>query len=243
MKIVSAHQPAFLPWLGLVHKLMVSDVFIFMDIAKFRKRAFMHRNYIEINDTKKFIGLKVNKDSDYKTCDEVKISEFHSNNIKEIKEMITLNYKNYKYYDDLNFFLSENLVDELIDLNSICLKQLNFIKDQFKIEANIVKESEIIDKNKRLNASERLLEHALKTGANIYVTGVNSVDYLEKEYFKKKKIFNYVQEFDYSPFYNFQSSNEPLSIIHQIAKIGFEGIKNLMIETQIKKKDIIKIYD
>ena len=84
MKIVSAHQPAFLPWLGLVHKLMVSDVFIFMDIAKFRKRAFMHRNYIEINDTKKFIGLKVNKDSDYKTCDEVKISEFHSNNIMRL---------------------------------------------------------------------------------------------------------------------------------------------------------------
>ena len=65
MKITSAHQPAFMPWIGLIHKVFLSDVFIFMDIAKFRKRAFMHRNRIEINDAAHFIGLKVNDQSYY----------------------------------------------------------------------------------------------------------------------------------------------------------------------------------
>ena len=40
MLILSAHQPAFLPWLGLIEKVILSDIFIVMDIAKFRKRAF-----------------------------------------------------------------------------------------------------------------------------------------------------------------------------------------------------------
>ena len=65
MKVVSAHQPAFMPWIGLIHKVLLSDTFIFMNIAKFRKRAFMHRNRIEINDTAHFIGLKLSDQSDF----------------------------------------------------------------------------------------------------------------------------------------------------------------------------------
>ena len=54
LKIVSAHQPAFLPWIGYLHKLSLSDEFIVMDLAKFRKREFIHRNIIEINKEKIF---------------------------------------------------------------------------------------------------------------------------------------------------------------------------------------------
>ena len=83
MKIVSAHQPAFMPWLGLIHKVFLSDVFVFMDIAKFRKRAFMHRNRIEINNSPHFIGLKVNDQSDFKLCNEINISEHHLSDFKK----------------------------------------------------------------------------------------------------------------------------------------------------------------
>ena len=69
MKICSAHQPAFLPWLGLIHKIIVSDIFVFMDIAKFGKRAFMHRNKIEIeklasNDSRSY---HINSDKIFQT--------------------------------------------------------------------------------------------------------------------------------------------------------------------------------
>ena len=43
---------------------MVSDTFVVMDIAKFRKRAFMHRNMIEINSMEHFLGLRFSKDTD-----------------------------------------------------------------------------------------------------------------------------------------------------------------------------------
>ena len=32
---VSGHQPAYLPWLGLFHKLYLSDVFVYMDTVQF----------------------------------------------------------------------------------------------------------------------------------------------------------------------------------------------------------------
>ena len=105
MKIVTGHQPAFLPWVGLLHKVMIADVFIFMDVAKFRKRAFMHRNKIQINDSAHFIGLKLNQKSDQQYCHEVSISSSHKNNLEEVYNKIIFTYKKYKYFKDLDTFL------------------------------------------------------------------------------------------------------------------------------------------
>lgn len=243
MKFVSAHQPAFLPWLGLIHKVMLSDIFIFMDIAKFRKRAFMHRNYIEINQKENVLGLNVNDKADYLNCDEVKISAFHSDCLNKIKNKIETTYKNTEYFEDLIEFLSNTFEHNQMDLNSICLKQLLFLKDKFEIKTQIIKESKILSNNFKSTPTERLLQHAIQTKANIYITGTNSVNYLEKKLFDEHKIFNYVQKFNYLPFSKYQFTNHPLSTIHQISKIGFKKIKKMLVETQINKQNILEIYD
>ena len=43
-KLISGHQPAYLPWLGLIHKVMVADEFVFMDDVQFIGNDFIHRN-------------------------------------------------------------------------------------------------------------------------------------------------------------------------------------------------------
>ena len=173
MKLVSAHQPAFIPWVGLLHKLMICDTFIFMDIAKFRKRAFMHRNYIEINKSKNLLSLNINKNADYQNCNEIKISEFHLDCLENIKKKIIHTYKNKEYFCDLDEFLSNCFNKNVNDLNSICLHQLEFLKEKLKINTKIILESKIM-KNQSLkkSPSERLLAHAKNTNANIYITGI-----------------------------------------------------------------------
>ena len=42
--IVTAHQPAYLPWLGLLHKAALSDVFVLVDNVQFEKDSFINRN-------------------------------------------------------------------------------------------------------------------------------------------------------------------------------------------------------
>jgi hypothetical protein len=245
MKIVSAHQPAFCPWAGLLHKVILSDIFIFMDIAKFRKRAFMHRNRIEINGIANFFGLKINDDSDNKFCHEIYISNFHSNIYDELYKKIELTYKNYPYYKDLNSFLILFLNKEKKSLNDLCLWQLELLCNKLEIDSKIIKESDIIsfEESKLIDASNRLLRHAKFTKADIYITGINSKDYLDKDIFIKNSINHFVQEFDYKIFLQYQKCQEPLSVIHQIATIGFEKIK-LILHNQISKNQIInKIHD
>lgn len=244
MKLVSAHQPAFIPWVGLLHKLMICDTFIFMDIAKFRKRAFMHRNYIEINKSKNLLSLNINKNADYQNCNEIKISEFHLDCLENIKKKIINTYKNKEYFCDLDEFLSNCFNKNVIDLNSICLHQLEFLKEKLKINTKIILESNIIENQKlKKSPSERLLAHAKNTNANIYVTGINSIEYLDKEMFDREGIKNYIQRFDYKPFLHYQFAKEPLSIIHQISIMGFKNIIKLLNETQMNKERILNIYD
>lgn len=45
--ILSAHQPAYLPWLGMFHKIAVSDVFCIVDTVQFSRFDFINRNRIK----------------------------------------------------------------------------------------------------------------------------------------------------------------------------------------------------
>ena len=44
---MSAHQPAYLPWLGYLDKIKRSDIFIFLDTVQFEKNSFTNRNKIK----------------------------------------------------------------------------------------------------------------------------------------------------------------------------------------------------
>ena len=44
--LLSAHQPTYLPWLGLFHKIEVADLFIVYDDVEYSRYGWYNRNYI-----------------------------------------------------------------------------------------------------------------------------------------------------------------------------------------------------
>ena len=44
--LLSAHQPTYLPWLGLLHKIEVADLFIIYDDVQYSRYGWYNRNYI-----------------------------------------------------------------------------------------------------------------------------------------------------------------------------------------------------
>ena len=45
--IVAIHQPQYLPWLGYLHKLIVADVFCYLDNVQYKKNEWQNRNRIK----------------------------------------------------------------------------------------------------------------------------------------------------------------------------------------------------
>mgnify|MGYP000520569925 CR=1 FL=1 len=39
--IISAHQPAYMPWLGYLDRIRRSDVFVFLDTVQFEKQLLL----------------------------------------------------------------------------------------------------------------------------------------------------------------------------------------------------------
>jgi hypothetical protein len=47
MKVLAAHQPQYLPWLGFFDKLAQADVFVLLDTVQFKKNEWQNRNRIK----------------------------------------------------------------------------------------------------------------------------------------------------------------------------------------------------
>ena len=50
IKILTAHQPVYLPWLGLLHKIALSDTFVIFDTVQYLKKDWNNRNMIKAQD-------------------------------------------------------------------------------------------------------------------------------------------------------------------------------------------------
>ena len=47
MRIITGHQPVYLPWLGLFHKISLADAYVYMDDVQYLQQDWNNRNRIK----------------------------------------------------------------------------------------------------------------------------------------------------------------------------------------------------
>lgn len=57
--IVSVHQPPYLPWLGLLEKIALSQRFVVLDTVQYGARGFLHRTLYSTDAGAKYLSLSV----------------------------------------------------------------------------------------------------------------------------------------------------------------------------------------
>lgn len=57
--ILSAHQPAYLPWLGYFDKITEADIFVFLDTVQYEKNSFINRNKIKTPQGPQWLTIPV----------------------------------------------------------------------------------------------------------------------------------------------------------------------------------------
>lgn len=232
---LSIHQPNYLPWIGFIHKLMNSDIFIIFDDVQFPmgKNHFGHRTKIRSNTGDMWLTLQVNGKSSKRTWKDTTfspsqclphhlecISQFYSkaSGYSEIFPRIKNVYEEYLYKE----------VSPIVDFNTALIVE---ICDILKIETTIMRSSELDGLNSTLSGEEHIMDILRYVGATRYIsgTGPGSRRYIEEENFKQSGIeltwqsFNhpvYTQQF--SPFY------ENLSIIDMLFNIGISESQKML---------------
>ena len=236
-KLLSAHQPVYLPWLGFFHKLIVSDLFVVFDDVPYSKKMWYNRNFINGINNKILLSVPVK----FKTSQETKHKDILIDNTKnwqsEHWKSIYISYSKYpyfyKYEKDLKKFY-EKKWSKLVDLNtSLLFKLLEWLK----IKKKIIRAS---DYNLKQKKSDLIIEMCLALKQKNYLFGELGKNYCDFNKFKKFKIKPYFQNYNHPKYkvLNKRKFYENLSVLDLLFYYGDKSV-DIILKNNLSKEEIL----
>jgi hypothetical protein len=191
-RIVSGHQPAYLPWLGLLHKASLADVFIYMDDVQYLEADWQNRNRIKVSkDAWTWLTVPVDlKGSPSRRISDILIKQESGRpeerwNLRHWRALQT-SYARAPYFEQYRGFfqtlLLERSWERLSDLNLAILRQAF---EWFGIRTELVIASQQGFTGRK---SDLVLEHALRFNAGTVITGTMGRDYIDVPSFSERRI-------------------------------------------------------
>lgn len=192
--IVSIHQPAYLPWLGYLDKILRSDLFIYLDTVQFQKGSFQNRNHVRgvagpiLLTVPVLIGGRLF---------ETTLKDVRINNLtrwrRKHAETIRQNYQRAPMFARHWPLISAYYEREWEHLADLCFSMLKGLCAQLGINTKIMRASELAPTLKR--KSDLVLELCQQVGATEYLAGKYGRAYLNLDAFSDAGIAVRFQEY------------------------------------------------
>lgn len=167
-RVLAAHQPNFLPWLGLLAKAGQADIFVLADDVQYAKHGFANRNRIRTAGGWQWLTVPVR--SHGRAGQQIRDVRLDAAQPWPRKHLSTLvwNYSKAPYFEAHAPFL-EGVYgarpERLLDLN---LALLRYLLAQLGIGVDVRLSS---DFDLRTERSQRLADMAVACGCDVYLAG------------------------------------------------------------------------
>ncbi|MBC8953949.1 WbqC family protein [Xenorhabdus sp. PB62.4] len=180
---ISIHQPHYLPWLQLVYKIIISDIFVFLDHVSYSKNDWVNRNKLKNSNGTFILTIPVEK-SNGCSIKETRISGNDWRN-KHLKSFY-YNYNSAKYFDEIFPFLDGIYKRKWTYISEINYEILIWIVDFLKLNVKIIVSSELGLSSLK---NDMLIDICKLTNSSEYITGKYSYhNYLDHDLFKANNI-------------------------------------------------------
>ena len=219
---VAIHQPQYFPYGGFFHKLSLSDIYVIMDNAQYDKR-FTNRNKIITAKEPIWISVPINKKQKFAANSEVEINNempWASLHWRRLQ----ISYNNSQFFHLYKGYFEQlygKHWDMLFELDFETLKQ---VISWLGLKVEIIRESEL---NVRSKSSQRLADVSKAVGADTYVAGSGSRNYMDESVFRRDNIT--VEYQNYMPIQYHQHLSTAfvpnLSIIDVLANLGPDAMQ------------------
>ena len=186
MKMVTMHQPNYLPWIGFFSKVKHSDCLVLTDVQPFTKGSVTHRNKIRTNEGWNYLTIPINKKFyDFRICD-VELPADKAWRATHWQSILH-HYKKASY-----FAHHQNFFEKLYQSDYKYMWQLNreiisYLLACFKIDTPVVISSELNVKPD-LQKTDLMIALLKSVGADIYLSGASGRNYLEVALFPQSDI-------------------------------------------------------
>lgn len=227
IEYISAHQPAFMPWLGYIKRISLCNIFVILDDVQFEKNSFSNRNKIlnkSLNTSqwltvpilikghfeKKIKDIQINKQINWKKKHLRTISQEykHTKQFKQrFKDITEIYEKDYIY---------------LIDLN---MNILNYLLKLFSIKTKLYKQSDlrITGKNNQL-----IVSLCKKFNINNFIFGSQGKNYVDNKVFKLNDLCPLEHQFTCFHSKEITNNKDILSSIDLIFRLNDDQLKNYL---------------
>ncbi|MEU2954607.1 WbqC family protein [Streptomyces xanthochromogenes] len=251
-RLVTCHQPVYLPWPGFFHKLLLADVLVVMDTVDFSRRGNQNRNRIMAAGGRPYwmtvpLSLKTSAsrrlsdvrianqdpglDAEHAGTSVPKWQRGHWNSLR-------LSYGRTPYWSRYAAELEELYLGRtwtrLIDLN---IALLRLLVAWLRIDVELVLASELGSTGAK---SDLVLDQCRRSAASLYVSGMHGKDYLQEERFLQSGVSIFYQSYRL-PEACTQCSTLPqaLSVIDLLFRRG-DAAKDALSEGNIPRADIVE---
>ena len=234
--ILTAHQPVYLPWLGLFHKIALAETFVYFDQVQYLPKDWMNRNKIRTKSGSIWLTVPVLR----KGYRDLKTSEIEINNSidwqKKHLRSISLNYKKSPYFENYIPFFEDVYSRKWKFLGELNEYMLKWFLDELGIKVNFLNANDFKFQGEK---SSLILNMCKELNASTYIFGVLGKDYADVQEFEKNNIGLIFQNYNH-PKYS-QLYREFISHMSVIDLLFNHGPKSLeiILSNNISQKSII----
>ena len=221
--ILTAHQPGYMPWLGLFEKISRANLFCAFDAVQYERRGWDNRNYIKTHDGPLMLSVPVLAKNHFESrlCDvEIAGGPWARKHMRSIE----LAYMQAPYFEQ-HYAGVGAILDLYAEGGKLCelnLDLLRYFLRALGIQVPIVRAS---DYNFRGSKSDLVLDMCKALGAKSYIFGGQGEGYADKEAFRAAGIEPIFQHYRHPIYPQLHSEFAPrMSILDLLVNCGPQSL-------------------
>jgi hypothetical protein len=216
--ILTAHQPVYLPWLGLFHKMFLAEKFCVFDIVQYQAWDYNNRNQIKTRTGPIWLSVPVEAHDRLNRliCDiRIVPGGWNKKHIKSIKH----NYQRAPFFKDYIGALEDYLLGkEHVFLTELNVGMLEMFLKLLDFNIPIIRASSHSFRGKK---SDLVLDMCMKLGVTDFIFGEQGRNYADVESFSRNGIRIFFQKYVHPTYSQINGPFLPyMSIIDLLFNVG-----------------------
>lgn len=236
MRLISIHQPAYMPWLGYFHKAMLSDVFVFLDTVQFEKNSFTNRNKILSKQGPIWLTVPVGiKGHTQKTIQDMEIAGSDVWKRKHLQTII-MNYSKTRFFNEYFPEIENSILKAGISFCDFVFTMTEYFFELLKTKTRFVRSSSI----PVAGAKDELVRNiCVYFEADVYFSGALGRDYLNQKGFEQKGIKVIYQDFVHPVYPQLSKEfHKGMGIIDVLMNVGATDTRKLILSVNTTRKEL-----
>ncbi|WP_424357787.1 WbqC family protein [Methanocella sp. MCL-LM] len=240
VRVLTAHQPLYMPWLGFFQKVSMSDTFCLWDDVQFTNDSFIHRNNVKTPNGPTMLTVPIHMDDfKSKTIKDMTIDRNQAWRAKHWNTILTAYESSAPYFECYRDFFEDVYKrdwEKIIDLDEHLLK---YLFKELKINVDYVKASDLGFEGKR---NDRILDMCIKMDSDLLIFGQSGETYADLTKYREAGKLLHFQKYKHPKYPQLHGAFAPnMSVIDLLFCFG-EKSRDILERGNPTRRELINKY-